>query len=87
MSLAKSVLQERELWFASHFAVLHGYPCEATCRVTTAHALALLLRGEGPLEDRTEDRRIGLNMIYSIIFTEIGLLSRNFNSVTNNPNN
>ena len=33
--------------------------------------IALILRGEGPLEDRTEDRRIGLNMNYSIIFTEI----------------
>ena len=46
-------------------------PREATCHIITAHALALLLRGEGPLEDRTEDRRIGLNMSYSIIFTEI----------------
>ena len=39
--------------------------------MTTVHALTLLLQGEGPLEDRTEDRRIGLNMNYSIIFTEI----------------
>ena len=31
----------------------------------------LLLRGDGPLEDRTEDRRIGLSMNYSIFFTEI----------------
>ena len=36
---------------------------------------------QGPLRDSTEDRRIGLNMNYSIIFTEISY------SVTNNPNN
>ena len=46
-------------------------PREATCHVTIAHVLFLLLRGEGPLEDRTEDKRIGLNINYSIIFTEI----------------
>ena len=36
---------------------------------------------QGPLRDSTEDRRIGLNMNYLIIFTEISY------SVTNNPNN
>ena len=47
-------------------------PCEVACHVTTrARSLSLLLRGEGPLETVQEDRRIGLNMNYSIIFTEI----------------
>ena len=36
--------------FVGPFEVLHGYPREATCRKTTAQALSLLLRGEGPLE-------------------------------------
>ena len=38
-------------------------PRQVACHVTT--------RARGPLRDSTEDRRIGLNMNYSIIFTEI----------------
>ena len=37
----------------------------------------LLLRGDGPLRDSTEDRRIGLNMNYSINFTEISFSPEN----------
>ena len=46
-------------------------PHEVACHVTTrAHASSLLLQGAAP-RDSTEDRRLGLNMNYSIIFTEI----------------
>ena len=45
-------------------------PREVACHlITRARSLSLLLRG--PLRDSTEDRLIGLNMNYSIIFTEI----------------
>ena len=57
--------------FVGPFEVLHGYPREVACRVTTrTHAVPAPSR-QGPLRDSTEDRRIGLNMNYSIIFTEI----------------
>ena len=56
------------------FEILHGYPpppprsylsCDhRACPHPTSSR-------RGALEDRTEDRRIGLNMNYSIIFTEI----------------
>ena len=37
--------------FAGPFEVLHGYPREVACHVTThARSLSLLLQGEGPLE-------------------------------------
>ena len=51
------------------FTVTHR---EVACHVTTrARSIPLLLRGEGPLETVLhEDRRIGLNMNYTIIFTE-----------------
>ena len=44
-------------------------PREVACHVTTCARPASSRRG--PLRDSTEDRRIGLNMNYSIIFTEI----------------
>ena len=44
---------------------------EVACHVTTrAHSRPASSR-RGPLRDSTEDRRIGLNMNYSIIFTDI----------------
>ena len=44
-------------------------PREVACHVTTrVHSFSLLLRGEGPLETVL---KTGLNMNYSIIFTEI----------------
>ena len=46
-------------------------PCEVVCHVTTcAHASPCSFEARAP-RDSTEDRRIGLNMNYSIIFTEI----------------
>ena len=46
-------------------------PREVACHVTTcARSLPASLK-RGPLRDSTEDRRIGLNMNYTIIFTEI----------------
>ena len=46
-------------------------PREVACHVTTrAHSRPASSR-RGPLRDSTEDRRIGLNMNYLIIFTEI----------------
>ena len=42
-------------------------PREVACHVTTLPASSR----RGPLRDSTEDRRIGLNMNYSIIFSEI----------------
>ena len=50
-----------------------GYPREATCHVTV-HARPISSR-EGSPETKLTDRRIGLNMIYSIIFTEISFFS------------
>ena len=53
----------------------HGYPPprEATCHVT-AHACPISSR-EGSSETELTDRRIGLNINYSIIFTEISFFS------------
>ena len=53
--------------------VLYGYPFrEVTFDLSCDHcARVLLFSRRGPLRDRTGDRRIGLNMNYSIIFTEI----------------
>ena len=46
-------------------------PREVACHVTTrAHASSLLFEARAP-RDSTEDRRLGLNMNYSFIFTEI----------------
>ena len=46
-------------------------PSEVACDVTTsAHASSCSFEARAP-RDSTEDRRIGLNMNYSIIFTEI----------------
>ena len=46
-------------------------PREVACHVTT-HARSLPASSKrGPHRDSTEDRRIGLNMNYTIIFTEI----------------
>ena len=42
-SLAKSVLQERKLCLLAPLKSFMATPCEATCHVTTAHALFLLL--------------------------------------------
>ena len=55
------------------FEVLYGYPFrEVTFDLSRDHcARFLLFSRRGPLRDSTGDRRIGLNMNYSIIFTEI----------------
>ena len=55
------------------FEVLYGYPFrEVTFDLSRDHcARILLFSRRGPLRDSTGDRRIGLNMNYSIIFTEI----------------
>ena len=55
------------------FEVLYGYPFrEVTFDLSHDHcARVLLFSRRGPLRDSTGDRRIGLNMNYSIIFTEI----------------
>ena len=53
--------------FVGPFQVLHGYPP----RMSRDHPRTLTLPApsrRGPLRDSTEDRRIGLNMNYSIIF-------------------
>ena len=59
-------------------------PREVACYVTTCARPAP--SRPGPLRDSTEDRRIGLNMNYSIIFTEISF-SPETSILTNNPNN
>ena len=46
-------------------------PSEVACHVTTCARSLPASSRPGPLRDSTEDRRIGLNMNYSIIFTEI----------------
>ena len=45
--------------------------------VTSPLMLVLLLRGKDTSEGELTDRRIGLNMNYSIIFTEISLSPEN----------
>ena len=58
--------------FVGPFEVLHGYPPhEVACHVTTGARSLPASSRRGPLRDNTEDRRIGLNMNYTIIFTEI----------------
>ena len=59
----------KTLCLSGPFKSFTATPREVACHVTHAHALAPLR--PGPLRDSTEDRRIGLNMNYSIIFTEI----------------
>ena len=49
--------------------MLHSFLLEFM--VITTDLKFLERPGPGPLRDSTEDRRIGLNMNYSIIFTEI----------------
>ena len=46
-------------------------PREVACHVTTRARSHPASSRRGPLKDSTENRRIGLNMNYSIIFTEI----------------
>ena len=58
--------------FVWPFEVLHGYPPRSS--LSRDHPRTLTLPApsrRGPLRDSTEDRRIGLNMNYLIIFTEI----------------
>ena len=58
--------------FVGPFQVLHGYPPRSS--LSRDHSRMLnppAPSRRGPLRDSTEDRRIGLNMNYSIIFTEI----------------
>ena len=55
----------KALCLSGPFKSFTATPREVACHVTTrVHTIPLLLRGEGPLGDRTEDRRIGLNMNY-----------------------
>ena len=56
--------------FVGPFEVLHGYPPRRSLSRDHVRKTSALSR-RGPLRDSTEDRRIGLNMNYSIIFTEI----------------
>ena len=46
-------------------------PREVACHVTTRARSLPASSKRGPLRYSTEDRRIGLNMNYTIIFTEI----------------
>ena len=58
--------------FAGPFEVLHGYPPRSCLSRDHSRTLTLPASSRrGPLRDSTEDRRIGLNMNYSIIFPEI----------------
>ena len=57
------------LCLSGPFKSFTATPCEVACHVTTCARPAP--SRPGPLKDSTEDRRIGLNMNYSIIFTEI----------------
>ena len=59
------------LCLSGPFKSFTATPREEACHVTTrTRALPAPLR-RGPHRDSTEDRRKGLNMNYSIIFTEI----------------
>ena len=51
--------------------MLHSFLLEFMVITTDLKFLERPRPGPGPLRDSTEDRRIGLNMNYSIIFTEI----------------
>ena len=68
------------LCLSGPFKSFTATPCKVACHVTTCAGPCFFKAR--PLRDSTEDRRIGLNMNYSIIFTEI-----RFFSVTKNPNN
>ena len=58
--------------FVGPFEVLHGYPRRSCLPRDYSRTLTLPASSRrGPLRDSTEDRRIGLNMNYSIIFTEV----------------
>ena len=58
--------------FVRPFQVLHGYPPRSSLSCDHSGTLNPPAPSrQGPLRDSTEDRRIGLNMNYSIIFTEI----------------
>ena len=57
------------LCLSDPFKSFTATPREVAYHVTTCARPAP--SGRGPLRDSTEDRRIGLNMNYSIIFTEI----------------
>ena len=57
--------------FVGPFEVLHGYPPRSSLsRDHSCARTSLLFEARAP-RDSTEDRRLGLNMNYSIIFTEI----------------
>ena len=62
---------EKSIVFVGPFEVLHGYPPRRSLSRDHVRTTSALSR-RGPLRDSTEDRRIGLNMNYSIFFTEIG---------------
>ena len=69
-SLAKSMLQEPELCIPPPPPVVfrrYPPPREATCHLTTYARLNCSRMN--PSETELTDRRIGLNMNYSIIFT------------------
>ena len=57
------------LCLSGPFKSFTATPRKVACHVTTCARPASSRRG--PLRDSTEDRRIGLNMNYSNIFTEI----------------
>ena len=71
------------LCLSGPFKSFTATPHEVACHVTTCACPAPWR--PGPLRDSTEDRRIGLNMNYSITFTEISFSPET--SITNNPNN
>ena len=61
-----------DIVFVWPFEVLHGYPPRSCLSRDNSRTLTLPASWRrGPLGDSTEDRRIGLNIYYSIIFTEI----------------
>ena len=59
--------------FVGPFQVLHDYPPRSS--LSRDHLRTPFSSRLGPHRDSTEDRRIGLNMNYSIIFTEISFSS------------
>ena len=59
----------KTLCLSGPFKSITATPREVACHVTTCTRPAP--SRPGPIRDSTEDRRIGLNMNYSIIFTEI----------------
>ena len=67
------IIREKHCVCRCPFEVLYGYPFrEVTFDLSRDYcARILLFSRRGPLRDSTGDRRIGLYMNYSIIFTEI----------------